>query len=140
IYYRPTGYFSNPKSLRNACKKEGYRFSLQAVEEWLNRQESYQIYKCPSKHVPSHRGTAIVKRFNQILSKILYKIQYAIESISSDSRLIRAWGLAPSEAILLEKVESRPFIKSKCPVGKNEKTLKKGDTVRYLLANAEWEG
>jgi hypothetical protein len=35
IYYRPTGYFSNPKSLRNACKKEGYRFSLQAVDEWL---------------------------------------------------------------------------------------------------------
>jgi hypothetical protein len=24
IYYRPTGYFSNPKSLRNAYKKEGY--------------------------------------------------------------------------------------------------------------------
>ena len=52
IYYRPTGYFSNSKSLRNACKKEGYQFSLQAVEEWLNQQESYQIYKCPSKHVP----------------------------------------------------------------------------------------
>ncbi len=26
------------------------------------------------------------------------------------------------------------------PVRKNEETLKKGDTVRYLLANAEWEG
>ncbi|CAG8783034.1 16766_t:CDS:2, partial [Gigaspora rosea] len=167
IYYRPTGYFSNPKSLRNAYKKEGYRFSLQAVEEWLNRQESYRIYKCPSKHVPSHWETAIVERFNQTLSKILYKIQYAIESISSNSRLIRAWvrylpkaidylnnyptrlirepgslkwGLAPSEAILLEKVESRPSIKSKRPVRKNEETLKKGDTIRYLLANAEWEG
>ena len=115
----------------------------------------------------SYRETAIVERFNQTLSKILYKIQYAVESISSDSRLIRAWvrylpkainylnnyptrlirepgfskwGLAPSVAILLEKVNSRPSIKSKRPVGKNEETLKKGDTVRYLFANAEWEG
>ena len=39
----------------------------------------------------SHRGTAIVERFNQTLSKILYKIQYAVESISFDSRLIRTW-------------------------------------------------
>src|SRR4051812_16878666 len=52
IYYRLTGYFFNPKSLRNACKKEGYRFKLQAVDEWLNQQESYQIYKYPSKHIP----------------------------------------------------------------------------------------
>ena len=49
-------------------------------------------------------------------------------------------GLVPSEAILLEKVESRPSIKSKRPVRKNEETLKKANAVRYLLANAEWEG
>src|SRR4051812_6706349 len=275
VYYRPTGYFSNPKSLRNACKKEGHQFRLQAVDEWLNQQESYQIYKYPSKHVPrfsygritrpncvhqcdilflthdyyrgktykavlnivdctsrfkasvllrsksahevakafrriyesqnnlltwpkllqcdngrewmgetsrlmqehdvtirvigpySHRGTAFVERFNQTLSKFLYKIQYAVESISSDSELIRAWvryipvvidylnnyptrlirepgsekwGLEPVKAIALERVESRPFTKYKRPVGRDEITLKKGDTVRYLLANAEWEG
>jgi len=39
----------------------------------------------------SHRGLAFVERFNQTLSKNLYKIQYAVESISSDPRLIRAW-------------------------------------------------
>ena len=49
-------------------------------------------------------------------------------------------GLAPSEAILLEEVESKPSISSKRPIGKDEITLKKGDSVRYLLANAEWEG
>ncbi len=97
---------------------------------------------------------------------MLYKIQYAVESISSDLRLIRAWvrhlpkvvdylnnyptrlirelgsskwGLAPSEAILLEEVESKPSISSKRPIGKDEITLKKGDSVCYLLTNAEWE-
>jgi len=52
IYYRPTGYFSNPKSLREACKKEGHQFHLKDVKEWLGRQESYQIYMPPSKHIP----------------------------------------------------------------------------------------
>src|SRR6266542_5063541 len=35
----------------------------------------------------SHRRVAFVERFNQTLSKILYKIQCAIESISSNSEL-----------------------------------------------------
>jgi len=88
----------------------------------------------------SHRGTAIVERFNKTEGDMLYKIQYAVESISSDPRLIRAWvrhlpkvvdylnhyptrliresgsskwGLTPSEAILLEEVESKPSISSK---------------------------
>src|SRR5205085_8292359 len=62
------------------------------------------------------------------------------------TRLIRApgsskWGLAPAKAIKLERVESRSSTKYKRPVGKDEKNkLKKGDSVRYLLANAEWEG
>src|SRR6266496_3660773 len=86
----------------------------------------------------NHHETVIVKHFNQTLSKILYKIQYTVKSISSDSRLIRAWvrylpkaidylnnypthlirepgslkwELAPSVDILLEKVKSRPSIK-----------------------------
>ncbi|PKC00114.1 hypothetical protein RhiirA5_382689 [Rhizophagus irregularis] len=115
----------------------------------------------------SHRGLALVERFNQTLSKILYKIQYAVESISSDPKLIRAWvrylpeaidylnnyptrlirepgsekwGFEPVKAIALDRVESRPSTKYKRPVGKDEIKLKKGDSVRYLLANAEWEG
>src|SRR3954463_7292892 len=115
----------------------------------------------------SHRGLAFVKCFNKTLSKILYKIQYAVESISSDPKLIRAWvrylpeaidylnnyptrlirelgsekwELEPVKAIALERVKSRPSTKYKRPVGKDEIPLKKGDTVRYLLANAEWKG
>src|SRR6266487_4593063 len=116
----------------------------------------------------SHRGLAIVDRFCKTLAEMLYKIQYSVESIFSDPKLIRAWvkylpevidylnnyptrlirapgsskwGLAPIKAIKLEKVESRPSTKYKRPVGKNEENkLKKRDTVRYLLADAEWEG
>jgi hypothetical protein len=199
IYYRPTGYYSNPKSLRDACKKEGYRFRLSECKDFLENQESYQTNKTSLKYIPrvsygritrpncvhqcnilflthdhyrskkykavlniidcasrykasvpliskkssevtkafrkvygdrnnpltypkllqmdngqewmgetsrllqehnviirvvdpySHRGLAFVERFNQTLSKILYKIQYAVESISSDPKLIRAW-------------------------------------------------
>jgi len=115
----------------------------------------------------SHRKLAFVERFNQILSKILYRMQYAVESISSDPRLIRVWvryipvvidylnnypthlirepgsekwGLKPVKAIALERVESKLSIKYKRPIGKDEIRLKKEDTICYLLVNAEWEG
>ena len=52
IYYRPTGYYSNPKSLRDACKKEGYRFHLNECRNFLEQQESYQTNKSSSKHIP----------------------------------------------------------------------------------------
>ena len=35
IYYHPTGYYSNPKSLRDACKKEGYQFCLNECKDFL---------------------------------------------------------------------------------------------------------
>ena len=41
------------------------------------------------------------------------------------------------KAITLEQVESRLFTKYKRSIRKDEIMLKKGDTVRYLLANAE---
>ncbi|CAG8808572.1 6747_t:CDS:2, partial [Gigaspora rosea] len=114
----------------------------------------------------NHRGVAIVDRFCKTLAEMLYKVQYTVELISSDSKLIRAWvkylpkvinylnnyptrliwapgsskgKLAPSEAIKLEKVESKPSISRKYAIGKNEEKLKKGDIVRYFLANAEWK-
>ena len=88
---------------------------------------------------------------NKTHAQILYKIQYVIESISSNLKLIRAWvrylpkvldylnnypirlvrapgfsrwGLAL--AITLKRVESTKY---KRPVGNNEITLIKGDTV-----------
>ncbi|CAB4403253.1 unnamed protein product [Rhizophagus irregularis] len=39
----------------------------------------------------SHRGNGMVERFNKTEGEMLYKIQYAVESISSDPRLIRTW-------------------------------------------------
>ncbi|CAG8487315.1 23152_t:CDS:2 [Cetraspora pellucida] len=115
----------------------------------------------------SYWSLAFIERFNKTLAEMLYKIQYAVESINLNSRLIRAWvkylsevidylnnyltcliqvpdsskwELALKEAIKLEKVESWPSTKYKHLVGKNKKNkLKKDDTVRYLLANAEWE-
>ena len=52
IYYRPPGYYSNPKSLRDACKKEGHRFRLSECKEFLENQQSHQIYILPPKHIP----------------------------------------------------------------------------------------
>ena len=39
----------------------------------------------------NHRGLALVERFNKTLAEMLYKIQYAVESISKNPKLIREW-------------------------------------------------
>ena len=58
IYYRPTGYYSNPKSLlkalkaSDACKKEGHRFRLSECKIFLENQETYQINKTSPKYIP----------------------------------------------------------------------------------------
>src|SRR5581483_8257539 len=51
IYYRPTGYHSNPKSLRDACKKEGHQFHLNECKNFLENQESYQTNKASPKYI-----------------------------------------------------------------------------------------
>src|SRR5438128_4995606 len=52
IYYRPTGYHSNAKTLRDACKKEGYNFPYKKVREWLNNQNEWQKYAPSPKNTP----------------------------------------------------------------------------------------
>src|SRR6266496_2471093 len=52
IYYRLIRYYSNPKSLRNACKKEGHQFTLSECHNFLEQQESYQINKFSLKYIP----------------------------------------------------------------------------------------
>ena len=64
----------------------------------------------------SHRRLAFVERFNQTLSKILYKIQYAVESISSDPRLIRAWvRYIPVVIDYLNNYPTRSVVAGQCP-------------------------
>jgi hypothetical protein len=107
----------------------------------------------------SFESLALVKALKRRLAKIIYKIQYAIESKlpagerstlwnmilevifdnmnNSPTRLI---GMTPSHAMTLEKVISKPSIKPKRPVGENEEQIPKGTTVRYLLKPGELEG
>ncbi|CAJ0877969.1 1825_t:CDS:2 [Entrophospora sp. SA101] len=154
LFYQPTGFFSNAKALRDACKKEGYNFPYKKVREWLHNQNEWQKYAPSPKETPrvsyGKKWKAVLQIIDVNHKLIREWVKYLPEVIdylnNYPTRLIRApgsskWGLAPIKAIKLEKVESRPSTKYKRPVGKNEENkLKKGDTVRYLLANAEWEG
>ncbi|CAJ0886419.1 12207_t:CDS:2 [Entrophospora sp. SA101] len=92
------------------------------------------------KHAPSPKYIPRVSyEWVKYLPEVInYLNNYATRLIKAPGS--KKWGLAPIKAIKLEKVESRPSTKYKRPVGRDEKKLKKGDTVRYLLANGEWEG
>ena len=58
IYYSPTGYYSNSKSLlkmlkaSDTYKKEGHWFHLNECKIFLKNQESYQINKTSPKYIP----------------------------------------------------------------------------------------
>ena len=47
LYYQSEGYYQTAEKMRDACKKIGYKFTLAEVEDWLNKQAIYQIYKPP---------------------------------------------------------------------------------------------
>ena len=49
LYYQPEGYYQTAEKMRDACKKIGYKFTLAEVEDWLNKQAIYQMYKPPPK-------------------------------------------------------------------------------------------
>ena len=51
LFYRSTGYHSNAKALRDACKKEGYNFPYKKVREWLHRQNEWQKYAPSPKNI-----------------------------------------------------------------------------------------
>ncbi|CAG8592144.1 20672_t:CDS:2 [Cetraspora pellucida] len=71
-------YHSNPQKLWKDLKAEGYQFPYKKVCEWLTKQNEWQKHAPPLKDTPQ-------------VTKILYKVQYAVESITSNSKLIRAW-------------------------------------------------
>src|SRR6185369_16460335 len=52
LYYTPSGYHSNAKALRDACKKEGYNFPYKKVREWLHNQNEWQKYAPSPKDTP----------------------------------------------------------------------------------------
>src|SRR6185295_18615978 len=53
-FYRPTGYHSNARLLFNDLKKEGHRIPYKKVEEWIENQSMFQIYKPGPKHIVRH--------------------------------------------------------------------------------------
>src|SRR6185312_16601769 len=52
LYYRSTGYHSNPRKLYNAIKDKGYNFPYKKVRKWLHNQNEWQKYAPPPKDTP----------------------------------------------------------------------------------------
>ena len=53
IYYKPTGYHRTAKKLWEDACNAGYDFTLNEVQNWLERQAIYQIHKPQPKFIPS---------------------------------------------------------------------------------------
>ncbi|CAG8605886.1 9799_t:CDS:2, partial [Dentiscutata heterogama] len=79
------------------------------------------------------KSLALVKKFEQDLVRLIYKIQYAIKEKLKE-------GMLSSYAILLGEVIPKVSTKSKRPIGKDEPRLQKELIVRYLLKPDKLEG
>ena len=105
------------------------------------------------------RDQAIVERFNRTLAELLFGHQYAVEMRLPEGQRSTEWvkrlpavvsalnnevthltGKKPEEAIKEKTVFAKPSTPYLRPVGKNEKMLPSGVSVRYLYQPGELEG
>ena len=52
LYYQPRGYHNTIKHLYKTAQNAGYDFSLEEVQDWLEKQAIYQIYRPRPKYIP----------------------------------------------------------------------------------------
>src|SRR5918911_966373 len=52
IYYQPTGYHRTAKKLFETIKNMGYDFTINEVQDWLERQAIHQVHKPRPKYIP----------------------------------------------------------------------------------------
>jgi hypothetical protein len=52
LYYQPVGYQRTAKKLHESAKQAGHNFSLDEVNDWLERQAVHQVHKPKPKYIP----------------------------------------------------------------------------------------
>src|ERR1051325_4387160 len=62
LYLQPVGYYQTAEKMLDACRRNGYEFTLAEIEDWLNKQAIYQIHKPPPKFVRPPRFRPIRSR------------------------------------------------------------------------------
>src|SRR4051794_30717418 len=63
IYYQPSGYQRTAKNLLETSKQAGFNFTLNEVNEWLERQLLYLIHKARPKYIPCVSFNKIIVPF-----------------------------------------------------------------------------
>jgi hypothetical protein len=82
IYYQPSGYQRTGKNLLVASKQAGFDFSLEEVNNWLEKQVIYQIHKSRPKFIPCASFNNITVPMEVIQADILYMPHDEYEGIT----------------------------------------------------------
>ena len=72
LYYTPEGDYRTAKKLQEACEKDGYRFVINKIRDWLERQVLYQIHMSRPKFIPYASFNNITIPMEVIQADILY--------------------------------------------------------------------
>src|SRR5579885_2755366 len=134
IYYQPIGYHRKAKKLFEASIKAEYDFSLDEVNDWLERQAVHQIHKPRPRYIPCASFTSITTPNEVHQADVLYmpydkvgRITYlfCLNVVDVASRYkasipIGAYSVKDREGILTSKTIARSLEKiynnPKCPL------------------------
>lgn len=74
LYYRPAGYQKNARKLYEDSRKAGFKFTLDEVQDWLERQAVYQIHKPypKKKNIPRVSFNTVIKPNKVHQADVLY--------------------------------------------------------------------
>ncbi|CAG8739054.1 16226_t:CDS:1, partial [Cetraspora pellucida] len=81
LYYHPSEYQRTTKNLFEATKQAGFDFTLVEVEEWLEKQLLYLIYKARPKYIPCVSFNTIIVPMEVIQADILYMPYDRVEDL-----------------------------------------------------------
>lgn len=134
IYYQPTGYQRNVKKLLEASLKAGYDFTLDEVQNWLERQVIHQIHKPRPKYIPRasfssittpnklHQADVVYMPYDKV-NRITYLFCLNIVDVASrykESIPIGAYSVKDRQGILTSKTIAQALKKvyndPECPL------------------------
>ena len=82
IYYNPSGYQRTSKKLYEASQSARFDFTLDEVQEWLERQALHQIHMSRPKYIPCVGFNNITVPFEVLQADIVYMPYDKVEGIT----------------------------------------------------------
>ncbi|CAB4410341.1 unnamed protein product [Rhizophagus irregularis] len=137
IFYQPSGYQRTAKKLYETSQNAGYDFTLDEVQDWLERQAVHQVHKPRPRFIPRVSFSSIQVPNEVHQADILYM---PYDKVGHVTYLFCLNIVDIASSYKKSRVSSRSSYPRDGPVGYEEEKLPPDISVRYLLEPNDLEG